>query len=68
MRKPSVIYLSVLLLVSFFSTNSVAYADLLVLKNGDRITGEIKALWDAEITIEPSYADEFNVDSKSMTQ
>jgi putative salt-induced outer membrane protein YdiY len=37
-------------------------ADVLVLKNGDRITGEIKRIWDDEITIEPSYSDEFEVD------
>jgi putative salt-induced outer membrane protein YdiY len=36
--------------------------DVLVLKNGDRITGEITRIWDAEITIEPEYSDEFNVD------
>ena len=39
-----------------------AYADVLVLKNGDRITGEIKRIWDSEITIEPEYSDEFKVD------
>jgi putative salt-induced outer membrane protein YdiY len=37
-------------------------ADVLVLKNGDRITGEIKRIWDNEVTIEPSYSDEFKVD------
>jgi len=37
-------------------------ADLLVLKNGDRITGDIKRIWDSEISIEPAYADEFDVD------
>ena len=37
-------------------------ADVLVLKNGDRITGEIKQIWDNEITIEPEYSDEFEVD------
>ena len=42
----------------------VANADVLVLKNGDRITGEITAIWDHEITIEPTYSDEFNVDSE----
>ena len=36
--------------------------DILVLKNGDRITGEITKIWDAEVTIEPEYSDEFNVD------
>lgn len=39
-----------------------AHADQLILKNGDRITGEIKRIWDKEITIEPEYADEFQVD------
>ncbi len=37
-------------------------ADLLVLKNGDRITGDIKRIWDSEISIEPAYAVEFDVD------
>ncbi len=36
--------------------------DVLVLKNGDRITGEITRIWDDEVTIEPEYSDEFNVD------
>ena len=37
-------------------------ADVIVLKNGDRITGEITAVWDDEIRIEPTYTDEFGVD------
>jgi putative salt-induced outer membrane protein YdiY len=41
---------------------SISGADVLVLKNGDRITGEIKRIWDDEVTIEPEYADEFQVD------
>lgn len=40
--------------------------DVLVLKNGDRITGEITKIWDAEITIEPEYSDEFNVDMPAV--
>ena len=40
----------------------ITYADVLVLKNGDRISGEIKRIWDNEITIEPEYSDEFKVD------
>jgi putative salt-induced outer membrane protein YdiY len=39
-----------------------AHADVLVLKNGDRITGEIKHIWDGEVSIEPEYSDEFDVD------
>ncbi|MEL7449732.1 MAG: DUF481 domain-containing protein [Pseudomonadota bacterium] len=37
-------------------------AGVIVLKNGDRITGSIKKIWDAEVSIEPDYADEFTVD------
>ena len=37
-------------------------ADVLVLKNGDRITGDIKRIWDSEISIKPEYTDEFDVD------
>jgi putative salt-induced outer membrane protein YdiY len=36
--------------------------DVLVLTNGDRISGEITVIWDAEVTIEPTYSDPFNVD------
>jgi putative salt-induced outer membrane protein YdiY len=50
------IFLGILLLYQ------AANADVLVLKNGDRITGEIKRIWDSEITIEPEYSDEFKVD------
>jgi putative salt-induced outer membrane protein YdiY len=39
-----------------------AVADVIVLKNGDRITGEISQIWDDEIAIEPDYTDEFEVD------
>ena len=39
-----------------------AHADVLVLKNGDRITGDVKRIWDGEVSIEPEYADEFDVD------
>ncbi len=41
--------------------------DVLVMKNGDRITGEITRIWDGEITIEPEYSDEFNVDVPAVS-
>jgi putative salt-induced outer membrane protein YdiY len=41
---------------------ALAAADVLYLKNGDRITGTIKSIWDNEVTIEPEYSDEFQVD------
>jgi putative salt-induced outer membrane protein YdiY len=44
----------------FFSIHS--FADVIYLKNGDRITGEIKEIWDESVSIEPSYSDEFDVD------
>ena len=44
-----------------------AYADVLVLKNGDRITGDVKRIWDAEVTIEPEYSDEFKVDLDAIS-
>ena len=50
--------------VLFLCAVPTSDAGVLVLKNGDRITGEISAIWDHEITIEPSYSDEFTVDSE----
>jgi hypothetical protein len=43
-----------------------SHADVLVLENGDRITGEISRIWDAEVTIEPEYSDEFEVDLSAV--
>ncbi|MGI9308142.1 MAG: DUF481 domain-containing protein [Gammaproteobacteria bacterium] len=40
----------------------LANADKVFMKNGDIITGEIKNIWDDELFIEPTYADEFSVD------
>jgi hypothetical protein len=39
-----------------------AIAGVIVMKNGDRITGTIKKMWDGDVFIDPSYADEFSVD------
>jgi putative salt-induced outer membrane protein YdiY len=49
-------------LTVLFLVPAAASADVLYLKNGDRITGEIKRIWDDEVTIEPEYSDEFAVD------
>ena len=38
----------------------------MILKNGDRITGDIKRIWDDEISIEPKYSDEFKVDVSAV--
>lgn len=54
------------LIVAMLIASQAANADTLVLKNGDRITGEISKIWDAEITIEPEYSDEFKVDVSAV--
>lgn len=41
-------------------------ADVVFLKNGDRITGEIKEVWDEKISIEPDYADTFDIDLEDV--
>jgi putative salt-induced outer membrane protein YdiY len=53
---------AVLLIIASGLIVENARADILVLKNGDRITGAIKRIWDGEVSIEPEYADEFAVD------
>jgi len=50
-----------LAVLSVLLSHSVT-AGVLVMKNGDRISGEIKQVWDSEITIEPGYSDKFSVD------
>ncbi len=49
--------LGVLLLPS-----QATYADVLFLKNGDRITGDITRIFDSEITIKPEYSGDLKVD------
>ena len=55
-----------MLLLSFLLLSCSAWADVLVLKNGDRITGDIKSIWDGEVSIEPLYSDEFEVDVSAV--
>ncbi len=52
-----------LLLVSIMEN---AVADVLVLRNGDRISGDVKHIWDDTVTIEPEYADAFDVDLEAI--
>jgi len=55
-------FITLSLLAVTVSISEPVMADILILKNGDRISGDIKKVWDAEVTIEPSYSDEFTVD------
>ncbi len=36
-----------------------ALADVVVMQNGDRITGEVNKIWGNDLSVEPDYADEF---------
>jgi len=51
----------ILLVVTGWLCMQPVYADLVVMKNGDRITGEIQEIWDQEIIIEPEYDDDTTV-------
>jgi putative salt-induced outer membrane protein YdiY len=55
-----------LLIVAILPASQVVSADVLVLKNGDRISGEISRIWDSEVSIEPEYTDEFAVDLSAV--
>ena len=59
MSRDRTVVVSMLLM---FVLSPAAEADVLYLKNGDQITGTIKRIWDDEVTIEPEYSDEFQVD------
>jgi len=42
-------------------------AGVIVFKNGDRITGDIKSIYDGDVLVEPEYADEFSVDQDKIS-
>jgi hypothetical protein len=44
------------------AVNGQALADVVVMQNGDRFTGEVNRIWGNDLSIEPEYADEFVVD------
>ncbi|MGE0625839.1 MAG: DUF481 domain-containing protein [Pseudomonadales bacterium] len=41
-------------------------ADFVVMKNGDRITGEIEKIWNGEVFIEPEYGDTYAVEMEHV--
>ena len=59
-------FFSKTLVVAMLLAGQAADADVLVLRNGDQITGDIKRIWDSEISIEPEYSDEFQVDVSAV--
>jgi putative salt-induced outer membrane protein YdiY len=44
------------------AVHAPALADVVVMQNGDRFTGEVNRIWGNDLSIEPDYADEFVVD------
>ncbi len=58
--------IGVLLLASFFQ--SAVAEDQIMLKNGDRITGEIQQIWDGELIIDTGYTDEFGIALSAISQ
>ena len=54
-------------ILAILASAQASATDTLVFHNGDQITGEIARIWDAEITIEPAYSDEFQVDVEAVT-
>lgn len=45
-----------------FSGASLAADDFVIMKNGDRITGEVKKIWNEEVFIEPEYGDTYAIE------
>jgi putative salt-induced outer membrane protein YdiY len=58
MKKLSLAYICSAL---FLGGASLSRADQVIMKNGDRITGEIQQIWDNEVIIEPEYDDDVKV-------
>ena len=46
----------------FFAAASLASNDYVIMKNGDRITGEVEKIWNEEVFIEPEYGDTFAIE------
>ena len=57
--------MTLLAMAMAFSGEAVR-AGTITMKNGDRITGDIKKIWDGEVFIEPAYADEFSVEQSEV--
>jgi putative salt-induced outer membrane protein YdiY len=56
-----------ILAAALLLTGQHALAGKIYMLNGDVITGDIKKIWDEDVTIEPAYADEFTVDLDAVS-
>ena len=61
----TVIVFKFLIIVPFYF-GQLVQADVLILNNGDQITGDIKRISNSEISIEPEYSNEFKVDISAV--
>lgn len=50
------------LILAILAVSTEVSADVVVMRNGDRITGEINQIWGSDVSIEPAYSDEFDID------
>lgn len=53
--------LTLLALISL-SAEGLAANDFVIMKNGDRITGEVEKIWNEEVFIEPEYGDTYAIE------
>lgn len=51
-----------LLTLLFISAASLGADDYVIMKNGDRITGEVEKIWNEEVYIEPEYGDTYAIE------
>lgn len=50
------------LAICLIAAESLAANDYVIMKNGDRITGEIEKIWNEEVFIEPEYGDTYAIE------
>jgi putative salt-induced outer membrane protein YdiY len=51
-----------ILLACLFIAPGIGAEEFVVMKNGDRVTGDVKQIWNGEVFIEPEYGDEYAID------
>ena len=51
-----------LLALCFLPSVCLAAKDYVIMKNGDRITGEVEKIWNEEVFIEPEYGDTYAIE------
>lgn len=49
-------------LACFLIASTANAEEFVLMKNGDRVTGDVKQIWNGEVFIEPEYGDEYAID------